>query len=381
VYTGVASQGKSAGVKQAISRYTVLVNMPVIRIGLPVLVVVLVASMTSCWYTKQAFHFLSERARAVPVKKITANPDVQAEVRLFLDNVDAIRRFAVDSLGLEASRNYTRYVTLERDYVADVVSACDSVSFKRHYWRYPIAGSLPYKGFYFEADAKREVERLKEAGLDVIARKVDAFSSLGYFTDPLYSFMASYDIDVIAELIFHESAHSTIFVKGADQFNEEFATFLGRKAAELFMESLYGKDSDQIKARRLRTADADTFTSYLKETGRLLELVYADDTLDPAAKLLKKATIISARALEYSTTSASMFTGEGYRKFDMGAVNNAYIDMYRLYEEDLGLFESWYRIIADESLPQFIITLKEAVKLEGKSIKDYMARRLRTPEK
>jgi predicted aminopeptidase len=241
-------------------------NFPILRFSLLILALLAVVSSTSCWYTRQAFHFLSERASAVPVERMAGDPEVSVEVKQFLEHVGTIRRFAAEELGLEDSRNYTRYVTLDRDYVADVVSACESASFKRYYWRYPIVGSLPYKGFYVEADAKREASRLKAAGLDVIVRKVDAFSSLGYFTDPLYSFMANYDIDVIAELVFHESAHATLFIKGADQFNEEFATFLGRKAADFYLHSVYGPDSALMEARAERNADGDAFVAYLKET-------------------------------------------------------------------------------------------------------------------
>ena len=376
MYPRLASRGKSDGAID--SRFIVYcaVNITIFRFSLFILVLFAVVSMTSCWYTKQAFHFLSERAGSVPVERLAGDPGVRAEVKLFLENVETIRHFATESLGLEASRNYTRYVTLDRDYVADVVSACDSSSFRRHYWRYPIVGSLPYKGFYVEADAKREAARLKEAGLDVIVRKVDAFSSLGYFTDPLYSFMASYDIDVIAELVFHESAHATLFIKGADQFNEEFATFLGRKATDLYIDSVYGPDSELKVARAVRSADGKAFVAFLKETSRLLESVYSDQSLDTVSKLRKKEIVIATRAELYRDTAASMFEGDGYRDFDMGTVNNAYIDMYRLYEEDLGLFEEWYKSIAKESLPRFTDTIRELSKSSGKDIKQAMVRRL-----
>jgi predicted aminopeptidase len=358
------------------SLYTASVNITLVRFSLFVLVLLAVLSMSSCWYTKQAFFFLAERARAVPVESLAEDPGLASEVKQFLENIESIRRFAVETLGLVASKNYTRYVALDRGYVADVVSACDSASFKRHYWRYPVVGSLPYKGFYVEADAEREVARLKAAGFDVISRKVDAFSSLGFFIDPLYSFMAAYDIDVMAELVFHESAHATLFIKGADQFNEEFATFLGRKAAELYLETIHGPDSAPIKARAQRSADGDMFTAFLKETARILESVYSDQSLDTAAKLQRKQEIFRARAAVYRDSSASMFTGDAYRDFDMGSINNAFIDMYRLYEEDLGLFEEWYDKVAMRSLPQFTRTLRDLAKSHGKDIKKAMTRQL-----
>ena len=339
-------------------------------------VVLVVMSLSSCWYVKQAASFLGERARAVPVDRILADPKTPGKVAVFLDLVQRVRDFSVDDIGLSPTRNYTRYVALDKDYVADVVSACARDSFQRHYWRYPILGALPYKGFYDRADAEAEAARLKKAGLDVIVRRVDAFSSRGYFTDPLYSFMADYDEDVVAELIIHESAHATLFIKGADQFNEEFATFVGRKGAERYLEKRYGAGSEQLAARRRRAADGTAFTEFLKGTAALLEDVYLDESLSVEEKIKRKGTILAERAKVYRSEADTLFAGDGYRAFDMGAVNNAYIDLYRLYEEDLALFDAWFVRIADGSLTAFIDSLSALAKSSGKDIKTAMATRL-----
>jgi predicted aminopeptidase len=86
---------------------------------------------------------------------------------------------------------------------------------------------MPYQGFYERNDAEAEAKRLKALGYDVIVRKVDNFSTLGFFKDPVYSFLTSYSPGEIANLIIHEQAHATLFVKGQSDFNEEFATFVG----------------------------------------------------------------------------------------------------------------------------------------------------------
>jgi len=260
--------------------------------------------------------------------------------------------------------------------VADVVSACADDSFERHYWRYPVLGAMPYKGFYDKSDADAEAARLKASGLDVIVRRVDAFSSLGFFKDPLYSFMAEYDEDELAELILHESAHATLFVKGADQFNEEFATFVGRKGAELYLTERYGKDSEALAARRARAADGAAFVEFLKGSARLLDEVYVDATKSQDEKLALKAAILSERAAVFRVEAGSVFHDEGYRRFDMGAVNNAYIDLYRLYEEDLGLYERWFVSVASGSLPDFVATLVALADVAGEDVKSAMAERL-----
>lgn len=356
---------------------------------------------TSCWYVKQPYRFLAERARAVPVSKLAADPGSSAELIGFLSRIEDVREYTVERLGMRPTGNYTKYVALDKDYVADVVSACASDSFERHLWRYPFVGALPYKGFYDRKDAEREAARLKKAGLDVILRGVDAFSSLGYFKDPLYSFMADYDVDVIAEIVFHESAHATLFVKGAEQFNEEFATFVGRKAAELYVADRFGPDSAEAKARRTRAADSAAFTAFLQGTAALLEAAYAEARLARAPGsdavsgvgpdagsgagtggsaerpvLKEKARIIAERAAEFSRIAPSAFSDPAYSSFDMGSINNAYIDLYRLYEEDLGLYERWFAERAGGSLPEFVSSLSMLAKSAGSGVKDAMRKEL-----
>jgi predicted aminopeptidase len=336
----------------------------------------LALSLSSCWYTRQAAYFLSERARAQPIGRVAGDPDLPSSVRGLLSTVERVRKFATETLGLAPGKNYTRYLAVDKDYVADVVSACAPDSFTRHYWHYPLVGDLPYRGFYRKDEAIGEAARLKATGLDVIVREVEAFSSLGYFADPLYSFMASYDEDAIAELVIHESAHATLFIKGADQFNEEFATFIGRKGAELYLAGRYGKDSPELAKRRERQAESAAFVAFLSETARLLEIVYDDDSIKRGEKLRRKADIIASRASAYKDAVAKTVTADGYRGFDMGTVNNAYLDLYRLYEEDLDLYESWLGMKAGGSIPSFVASLVDLSRTAGSGIKAAMAQRL-----
>jgi predicted aminopeptidase len=332
--------------------------------------------LSSCWYTKQATYFLAERARSVPVNRVAKIPETTDAVLAMLRKVDEIRAFAVDELGLSSSRNYTRYVTMDKDYVADVVQACAADSFTRHYWKYPVVGALPYKGFYEKADADQEARRLKSAGLDVLVRKVDAFSSLGYFIDPLYSFMAQYDEGDLAELIIHESAHAALFIRGADQFNEEFATFIGRQGAEEYLSKRYGQESAPLTKKKDDRVDSETFVAFLKETARLLDIVYSDESLSAVDKVSRKSGIISRRATLFTQTSKTLFKNDRYGSFDMATINNAFIDMYRLYEEDLSLYYGWFEKVADRSIKIFVSSLIELAKTSGKGIKEAMIKRL-----
>ena len=338
----------------------------------------------SCWYVRQASFFIGERLESRPLASIASKPGADARLVSFAATVEAIRSFGIDELGLKPTSNYTRYVVLDRDYVADVVQACDSLSFKRHYWKYPVLGNLPYKGFYQRADAEAEAARMKTAGLDVIIRNVDAFSSLGFFSDPLYSFMLGYPEWQLAELILHELAHATLFIKGEEQFNEEFATWIGRHGAVQYLRYRYGASSPGELAMAGARSDAERFSTFLAETARQLEIIYADPTLDAAEKTSRKAAVLSRRAEEYRLTAVHLFAADGYRNFDMTGINNAFLDLYRLYEEDLSLYDAWHEAMAGGSIRTFISTLvvldgqrRREPALRGVSMKDAMKSSMR----
>lgn len=296
------------------------------------------ALSNSCWYLAQGSAFLGERLAARPLTRLAAEPGADPRLAEFAALVEDVKAFAHEELGLKATGHYRRLVLTDKGYVADVVSATADDSFERHYWRYPFVGRLPYKGFYRRADAEREAARLKKRSMDVIIRPVDAFSALGILEDPLYSFMLGYAPDQIAELIIHESVHATLFIKGEDQFNEELATFIGRLGAERYLAERYGPDSEPAKARAMRREDAERFRSFLAATGAELERAYAEAGQDRGARLEAKARIIQERAGIYEEREAGRFHAPGYADFDMAKINNAFIDLYRLYEEDLSIY-------------------------------------------
>jgi predicted aminopeptidase len=234
--------------------------------------------LSGCYTLKQGTALLGYLGRAVPLEALLESEASEAEKnRHFVDLVHDIRRFAKEELGLSLGRNYTRYVKIDRDYLAAVVSACAADSFTRHEWKYPVVGSLPYKGFFKVEDARKEREKLEKKGLDVWIRGVDAFSTLGWFRDPLYSFMRDYTPDRLADLIIHESLHATVFIKGQPQFNEELAEFAGSEGARMYMESRYGTDSDEYRNMIAGEADNKRYVTFLQGLIRELNELYESE--------------------------------------------------------------------------------------------------------
>ena len=210
-------------------------------------------------------------------------------------------------------------------------------------------GRLPYRGYFDPKDAAAEAAHLRKKGLDVITRPIDAFSTLGWLTDPLFSFMASYDEADVADTIIHEMTHATIWSNGHDRFDEELATFVGGEGSLAYLASVYGPDSPESRRAEVERADAAAFSAWLRGTAEELETVYSS-ALPPSEKRERKAGIIAARAAAYKAQYSELFKGEAYRNFPMERINNAYLDLYRLYEGEPDLYRDFYEKLCGSSL-------------------------------
>jgi predicted aminopeptidase len=300
---------------------------------LPVLIaaaLILGASITcsGCYTIKQGAAMLGYLGRAVPLESIAALDGASEDGRLFVQRVENIRRFATQELGLAASRNYTRYVDLDRNYLAAVVSASAQDSFTRHHWWFPVVGRMPYKGFFNVEDARKERDRLEIGGLDVWIRAVDAFSTLGWFRDPLYSFMRHYSDYSLAELIIHELFHATVWINNQTQFNEELATFVGVQAARLYMEKTFGPawrdegQNDNGASQAQLQADRQAYLAFIQGLIAELEELYQSE-LHREQKLLQREEVFSAARARFEDTYDTVFVTDTYRFFTALPLNNA----------------------------------------------------------
>jgi predicted aminopeptidase len=346
------------------------------------LVLLLAAGLlcSGCYTLTQGITMLGYLGRAVPLEELAAEPeagaggasppgaeaagagDDAAKTGEFAERVRDIRRFAMEELGLKESANYTRYVELDRDYLAAVVSASARDSFTRHEWWFPVVGKVPYKGFFKVEDARGERERLEKKGLDVWVRGVDAFSTLGWFKDPLYSYMRDYSDYRLADLLIHELLHATVYLAGQSQFNEELAEFVGSEGARLYIEQKYGAESPEYRALGDSEADNRSYTAYLRGLIAELENLY-NSAVSPEEKLVQKARIIRNSQERFSREYDGLFHSDNYRSFSELPVNNAYLDLYRLYYEGGDFYRDLYER-SGGSLPRFIAAAKTLHKRE-----------------
>lgn len=325
------------------------------------------ALLSSCYVTTQGARYLSILSSARPAETLLADPGADPAAKSLMERSASIRKFATGELGLKDTKSFRSFAEVEGRTLTHVVQACAELSFTRHEWYYPFVGRLPYRGYFSRAEADAEAARLMASGLDVIVRPSDAFSSLGFLADPLFSFMADYDEFELADLMIHEMTHATVFIRGgrAGNFNEELATFVGRQGAIAWMELSYGKDSQEVSRARIAAANSAALAGYLRETARLLGSVYGSTASDEV-KRREKARIIAERAELYLQDSKHLLTprpdGKPAREaaFPMAKVDNATLDLFRLYEGEPEKYRGFYEGECGSDLRVFIERLKAA---------------------
>jgi predicted aminopeptidase len=332
------------------------------KIILSVLILTVVAVVFSLsgslgYILHQAGPFLRHHLRAESVERVLQHDDTGPETRAFLQRVQDIHSFAVSVLGLSDTRNYSTYYEAERDFLVAVVQAAPQFSVEPHMFSYPLFGDLPYKGFYDVEAAKAEAKQLEKQGLDVYVRKVDAFSSLGFFSDPLFSFMKDYHPDRLAELIIHEQTHATIFIKGHAKFNEQLATFVGRKGAAEYIARRYGRDSSEYARMMDRRHDAKLFRRDIAALAAELQALYSS-CADRKTMRKKKRQLIDRFQRQFSEGYENRYATDVYAGLSDMELNNAYISLFRIYETQNSFFEDLYAWAGD--IKSMLAYLQEA---------------------
>ena len=337
------------------------------------LAVTVLAVLNQCYLSKQGAYLLRYNSRTEDIDTVLNNGNLPEDSRNMLMLVKEIKEYAVKEIGLKDDKNYTRYVMIEKDYLVDVVSACEKDRFEAYQWRFPFFGSFPYKGFYEHEDAEKEAEKLRKKDLDVYIRKVDAFSTLGYFDDPVYSFMKDYSAYSIANLIIHEQTHATIFFKNRIKFNEELATFIGNEGALQFIRVKYGAESDLYKDLLDYQKDLDTFFELIRNLYDELNTVYEEET-GREYKLEKRDEMFNAFREEISVLYDTYFITDTFRGIEKISLNNAYIMSHLRYAGDLHLFYNLYENLGYDlkKMVNILMQVKDDRGDPGEFIREYM---------
>ncbi|MFN7903759.1 MAG: aminopeptidase, partial [Pseudobdellovibrionaceae bacterium] len=260
--------------------------------------------------------------------------------------------FAERHIGLKKSKNYTGFIYLDQSHVSYVVSAAEKWKLKPYIWSYPVVGKMPYRGYFREEDAKNAATDYEQQGFDVSLRGVSAYSTLGWFRDPIVSSMLKYKDIHLVDTIIHETVHTTLYIKNNADFNERLAVFIGAKGAEQFYLEREGPDSITLKNLKIEAIDDRLFSEFISKELNALEIWY--DQLTEEQKIESvKADRIQAIQKKFAAEILPQMKTQTYKKFPELKLNNARLLIYRTYVEDLSDFEKLFTKVSND-WPKFL---------------------------
>ncbi len=302
----------------------------------------LVATPLGRYLSRAAWEEMRILSRRKRIDDIVRDPATTAELGRRLRLVQAARQYAVDSLGLEAGESFTTYSRLDRDTLVLVLSAAYRDRLEAYRWWFPIVGRLPYKGYFDFARAVREREEFRKRGFDTYLRPATAFSTLGWFNDPLLSTTVRADSTWLVNTVLHELSHNTLFVKGHAEFSESFANFIGARGAEAFFRARGSREAAEEVVRDW--ANEQVLAGFWELTAGALDSAYAKWPSDSSQRVEARDSVY-ARARRYLVDSLSVrMPGVRREWFEAVQLDNAALLARRVYAQRLDLFDSvWVR--------------------------------------
>ena len=291
------------------------------------------------FYAQAVSGHLAVMAAAQPINQaLFEQPAITPALKEKLERVLAIREFAVSELLLPDNGSYRSYADIGRPYVVWNVFATEEFSLRPEQSCFLFAGCVAYRGFYAEADARAYGDVFRKEGHDVFVYGVTAYSTLGWFNDPvLNTFIGNSDAE-LARIIFHELAHQVVYTKDDSIFNESFATAVEEEGVRRWIDR-FGTDQQwrEFAASGKRRAD---FIALVSRYQKLFEAGYASDA-PPATKRAEKKRLFAALRADYETMKRGEWDGfAGYDRWFAQDLNNAHVATVATYTELVPAFRS-----------------------------------------
>ena len=290
-------------------------------------------ALTGCasagYYAQSVTGHLGLMLRARPIEAVIAEPGTDPRLATRLRTALDIREFASRVLGLPENASYRRYADSGRPYVVWNVVAAPELSLEPRRWCFPFAGCVSYRGYFSGPDAAAFAAGLASEGWDVTVAGVRAYSTLGWFDDPLPGSVVELPEYSLAGLVFHELAHQRLYVPGDTEFNESFAVVVERAGVRRWLEAA-GR-SELSESYRIATERRAAFLALVRGARRDLEALYASSRSD-AEKRAAKAQRIGRLRARYTALRAGWRDGPSYDGWFERGVNNAALALVSTYD-------------------------------------------------
>jgi predicted aminopeptidase len=339
------------------------------------------------YYMQAAEGQFALMAEARPIDDWLADPSATDKLKTRLVRVKEIRQFAASELGLPDNGSYRKYADLKRPFVLWNVVAAPALSLEPVKWCFPVAGCVNYRGYYSKAAAQAFAGELRQQGLDVQIGGVPAYSTLGWFDDPVLSTFIQYSDGELARLVFHELAHQVAYAKDDSQFNESFAVAVEEIGVERWM-ARFGDDRTRRAYQEYKGRKQD-FLALLLSHRQALKDLYASNATD-ADKLTAKAALFASLKDEYQVMKAGWGGYAGYDRWFAEPLSNAHLASIATYhdfvpgfralmqqEKSMGAFYAAVKRMAGQNRDlrhQELVALGEPPRLASQQPTDSMTR-------
>jgi len=300
----------------------------------------LISAPTACYLSRGAWEEAKILSRRQPISELVGDPATPLDVKAKLKVVLAARQYAKDSLRLRTKDSFTTYSRLDHDTLVLLVSAAYRDTLKPYTWWFPIVGRVPYKGYFDFAAARRDARNLAADGLDVYVRPSDAFSTLGFFNDPLLNTTLKGDTLSLANTVIHELTHNTFYASGQAPFNESFAMFVGARGAAAF----YRSRGQEAAAATLdaQWEDDKLLARFWARVIKSLDSAYAAHPESKEARIGARDTVyLHARSALVSEIGPALKTISP-RYAERVPLDNASLLARLVYASDLDVFDRVY---------------------------------------
>ena len=287
------------------------------------------------YYWHSASGHLDLMSQRVDIDELLADDDLDSDLRTRLLLVQDIRRFSIEQLQLPANGSYNSYVALDRSYVIQNLFAAPEFSTQLHQWCYPVIGCASYRGYYDQTRLLAYVDELQSEGLEVHVDRVPAYSTLGWFDDPVLSSFLDWPDYRLAGLLFHELTHQQIYIDDDTTFNESLASAVQQVGTLLWLESNNQFEAQDEFRRWLGYRDAAI--ALIVSTRSELDAIYASDLAD-AEKRAGKAQQFQQARNEHDKIAARHGVAGGFKSWFADGLNNAKIGSVAAYNSRLNAF-------------------------------------------